>query len=88
MAKFVSFFCYNKLSWPLHVCFISFFFSRRMRSVNDDKVHPPLLKKKSGQNLLKFKEVKIWNYLPTNIKTLFFVKFKKSCRQYVKNIIE
>ena len=60
----------------------------RLRSVNDDKLYLPFFKNKSGQNLIKFKGVKIWNSLPKNIRTLSLVKFKKSCRQYVKNYIE
>ena len=59
-----------------------------LRSVNDDKLDLPLFKKKSRQNSIKYKGVKIWNSLPKNIRTLSFVKFKKSCRQYVKNIIK
>ena len=57
----------------------------RLRSVNDDKLYQPLYKKKSCQNSIKYKRVRTWNSLPKNIKTLSFVKFKKRCRQYVKN---
>ena len=60
----------------------------RLRSVNDDKLCLPFFKNKSGQNSIKFKGVKIWNSLPKNIRTLSLAKFKKSCRQYVKNNIE
>ena len=60
----------------------------RLRSVNDDKFYLPFFKHKSGQNSIKFKGVKIWNSLPKNIRTLSLAKFKKSCRQYVKNNIE
>ena len=61
----------------------------RLRSVNDDKLYLPPSKKKSGRNSIKYKGVKIWNSLPKKtLKTLFFVKFKKSCHQYVKNMIE
>ena len=58
----------------------------RLRSVDDEKLYLPLFKKKPRQNSIKYKGVKIWNSLPKNIRTLCFMKFKKSCRQYVKNI--
>ena len=47
----------------------------RLRSMNDDKLYLPLFKKKSGQNSIKYKGVKIWNLLPKNIRTFSFVKF-------------
>ena len=44
----------------------------RLSSVNDDKLYLPLFKKKSGQNSIKYKGVKIWNSLPKTLKLFPF----------------
>ena len=49
-----------------------------LRSVIDDKLYLLFFKKKSDQNSIIYKGVKIWNSLPKNMRTFFFVKFKKA----------
>ena len=90
VAKFM-YYCVRRLQPAIfddYFKFVTNISRHRLRSVNDDKLYLLFFKNKSGQNSIKFKGVKIWNSLPKNIRTLFFVKFKKSCRQYVKNNIE
>ena len=50
--------------------------SHLLRSVNDDKLYLTLLKKKSGQNSVKYKGVKILNSLPNKHWNSFFCKIQ------------
>ena len=90
VAKFIyySVHCLQPAIFDDYYKFVTNISRHCLRSVNDDKLYLPFFKKKSRQNSIKYKGVKIWNSLPKNIRILSFVKFKKSCRQYVKNIIE
>ena len=92
VAKFI-YYCVHRLQPAIfddYYKFVTNVSKHCLRSVNDDKLYyiSTHIKKKSGQNLIKYNGVKIWNFLSKSIKTLSFAKFKKSCRLFVKNVIE
>ena len=50
-------------------------------------VHEPSVRSNYGKDTFKFTITKIWEKVPTNIKTLSYYQFKKTVQKYTSNYV-
>ena len=55
--------------------------SNSTRRVSSSQLHIPLFKTTKLQKSFPYQGIKIWNFIPSNIKLLSYPKFKLLCKQ-------